>query len=142
MKDISTFGKGLIACNDGGQCKKGKCNGDACGIGNKPQSRKREDGGQAPIVEETESCITELPAIIFNCKYFPDCTQDHRDGSKRHWKGICTNTMNHLRNEACASMLKLRLEIISLETSLLRSDGHTCYSQTPQFEYLKLVLRS
>lgn len=99
MADISSFGKGSIACNDDGQCKKGKCNGDACDMGDKPQSKKRADGSQAPIVEDTTPCITAVPAVMYNCNYFPDRTVPRNDGTSKLFKGICTNIMNHFKDE-------------------------------------------
>jgi hypothetical protein len=99
--DISSFGKGLLTCNDGKQCKSGKC--AACQIGASPQSKKRDGGDTSAGADDDPPCVTEIPAVMYNCKYFPDEERTLPDGTKKHFTGICSNIMNYFDNEGLGS---------------------------------------
>jgi hypothetical protein len=101
VADISAFGKGLLQCADNGTCASGKCTGDSCEISTQPPgTKKRADSPSPdPMDVDTENCITAMPAIMYNCKYFPDRSvfRDHgpQAGGTKNFIGICNNILNY-----------------------------------------------
>lgn len=87
--DIAAFGKGLLECNDGGQCQSGgcketcfldpdaKCAGGSCPaqrfIAPPPSDDEGDSDSKIKIQPAgTEHCISELPIFFYNCRYLPD----------------------------------------------------------------------
>ncbi|CAG8892967.1 unnamed protein product [Penicillium egyptiacum] len=98
-EEVAAFGlnKGFFTCNDGGQCKNGGCDGDTCEWKPKPSSLTRradDDDGDPMDVDSSQSCISSIPAVMYNCKYFPD--NRVRD---REIHGICHNVLKFFTDE-------------------------------------------
>lgn len=76
-EEVAAFGlnKGFFTCNDGGQCKSGGCDGDTCEWKPKPSSLTRladDDDGDPIDVDSSQSCVSSIPIVIYNYKYFSD----------------------------------------------------------------------
>lgn len=86
----------LFTCNDGGTCKEGNCNGDACQWtpGQKTKKRQNSDDDDDPMDVDTNSpCTNSIPAFMYNCKYFPDINTDGFE-----FLGICHNILNYFQD--------------------------------------------
>lgn len=101
---MAAFGanKSFFTCNDGGQCASGACAGGACewNPAKSGSKSKRADGddGDPMDVDSTQTCISTIPAMMYNCKYFPD----HVAGG-RSIPGICHNIMNYFSQKGLGS---------------------------------------
>ncbi|KAL3430011.1 hypothetical protein BDV09DRAFT_202564 [Aspergillus tetrazonus] len=102
LEDIPAFngGKPFFTCNDGGQCSSGGCAGDACEWNpntsqstSKRQSDDDNDDGDPMDVDPTQSCVNSIPAMMYNCRYFPDETLP---GYGVPIGGICRNILEGL----------------------------------------------
>ncbi|KAJ5375522.1 hypothetical protein N7517_007528 [Penicillium concentricum] len=98
-EEVAAFGlnKGFFTCNDGGQCKNGGCDGDSCEWKPKPSSLTRradDDDGDPMDVDSSQSCISSIPAVMYNCRYFPDHRVQDRD-----IPGICRNVLKFFTDE-------------------------------------------
>ena len=99
LDDISAFAKGALDCNDNGQCASGGCNGGACDW-SPPKSKKRQesddedDDDPMDTDDDNESCIVSMPAMMYNCRYFPD-TQTNVPNMQRII-GICSNILEYM----------------------------------------------
>ncbi|KAL4860380.1 hypothetical protein BDV12DRAFT_205134 [Aspergillus spectabilis] len=87
----------FIDCEDGGQCANGACASDTCkwnpaGSGSKLGTR------QVSGVNPTRPCVNVVPAMMYNCRYFPD---EWKGG--RVWPGICNNILTWLRKQGRGS---------------------------------------
>ncbi|KAK1913093.1 hypothetical protein P3342_005029 [Pyrenophora teres f. teres] len=86
----------LFTCNDGGTCKEGNCNGDACQWTPKQSTKKRRDSDDDddPMdVDSNAPCPNSIPAFMYNCKYFPDI-----DADGFQFLGICHNILNYFQD--------------------------------------------
>lgn len=102
LEDVPAFngGKPFFTCNDGGQCSSGGCAGDACEWNpntsqstSKRQSDDDNDDGDPMDVDPTQSCVNSIPAMMYNCRYFPDETLP---GYGVPIGGICRNILEGL----------------------------------------------
>lgn len=100
-EEVAAFGpkKGFFTCNDGGQCKNGGCDGDSCEWKPKPPSLSKraddEEDDEDPMdVDSQQSCISSIPAMMYNCKFFPDHRVRDRDVP-----GICRNALQYFTDQ-------------------------------------------
>ncbi|KAJ5375386.1 hypothetical protein N7517_007392 [Penicillium concentricum] len=104
LEDVAAFGakKSFFTCNDGGQCSSGACAGQSCEWNPaKPDSKSKradDDDGDPMDVDASQNCISAIPAMMYNCKYFPDVTL-----SGRSLPGICQNIMKYFTQAGLGS---------------------------------------
>ncbi|PGH27225.1 hypothetical protein AJ80_01182 [Polytolypa hystricis UAMH7299] len=105
-EDVASFGalKSFFTCNDGGQCSSGECAGDACEWkpGQSPPKSKRaddDDDADDPMdVDPKQTCVNAVPAMMYNCKYFPD-----ESVAGKQINGICRNIMQYFDTSGLGS---------------------------------------
>ncbi|KAL3483247.1 hypothetical protein BJX62DRAFT_245091 [Aspergillus germanicus] len=99
LRDVAAFGNASdwFNCNDDGQCANGGYASDTCEWSPAPQSllSSRQNGGgttspPASGVKQAVPCVNAVPAMMYNCKLFPD----HVLPSGRKVTGICQNILN------------------------------------------------
>lgn len=109
LEDVAAFNakESFFTCNDGGQCESGACTGQTCewNPGKSPSNKKRDDGddsndGDPMDVDPKKNCVNSIPAMMYNCKYFPDET-----ASGRTYNGICHNILQFFDDNGLGSGL-------------------------------------
>ncbi|KAJ5951951.1 chitinase A1 [Penicillium vulpinum] len=104
LEDMAAFGanNSFFACNDRGQCSSGACAGQSCEWNPaKPDSKSKradDDDGDPMDVDSSQNCISAIPAMMYNCKYFPDMTL-----SGRSLPGVCQNIMKYFTQAGLGS---------------------------------------
>ncbi|KAL4920061.1 hypothetical protein BDW62DRAFT_199151 [Aspergillus aurantiobrunneus] len=102
LEDVPAFngGKPFFTCNDGRQCSTGGCGGDACEwnpstsqSAGKRQNDDDNDNGDPVDVDPSQICVNSIPAMMYNCRYFPDETLP---GYEVPIGGICHNILEGL----------------------------------------------
>ncbi|EFR03335.1 chitinase A1 [Nannizzia gypsea CBS 118893] len=105
--EVPSFGnslKSFFNCNDKGQCSTGGCNGDACDWNPSKQSSlsKRDDTNnddEDPVdVDPVQNCVNSIPAMMYNCKWFPD---EHTGSGV--FPGICRNILQYFTDNGLGS---------------------------------------
>ncbi|KAL2836762.1 hypothetical protein BJY01DRAFT_221549 [Aspergillus pseudoustus] len=95
VADVPAFGNGFdwFDCNDGGQCADGDCADDTCewNPGQNSLTTRQNGGNTGPPsgVNPAMPCVNTIPAMMYNCKWFPD---EVLTGG-RVIPGICTNIL-------------------------------------------------
>ncbi|KAJ5096660.1 hypothetical protein N7456_007381 [Penicillium angulare] len=96
LEDVASFNanNSFFTCNDGGQCASGACTGGSCEwkpANSKSKSKRADDDDGDPMdVDASQNCISSIPAMMYNCKFFPDQT-----AGGRSYPGICHNIINY-----------------------------------------------
>ncbi|KAL2829474.1 hypothetical protein BDW59DRAFT_178440 [Aspergillus cavernicola] len=102
LEDVAAFNgeTPFFTCNDGGQCSSGGCAGGACewNPADSQSTTKRQadddddddDSGEPMDVDPSQSCVSAIPAMMYNCRYFPD---DVVPATNKQIGGICRNIL-------------------------------------------------
>ena len=96
LEDVAAFNtkESYFTCNDGGQCESGACTGQACewnpGTLSSKAKRDSEDDDNPKNVDPQQKCVNSIPAMMYNCKYFPD-----ESVAGRTYNGICHNILDY-----------------------------------------------
>ncbi|KAL4869532.1 hypothetical protein BDV12DRAFT_196162 [Aspergillus spectabilis] len=88
----------FFTCNDDNQCASGGCEWDTCEWNPSSLISNSILARQASAATPAKPCVNDVPAFMYNCRYFPD---EQKDG--RIWPGICKNILTHFKNKGIGS---------------------------------------